>query len=215
MAATGTATEQFDVNMIWVPALISLGITLLRLTGELRHWSAQWFSPETSGTDPHGVSWIIGITWLAVPFGVYFAMKLALLGRGPRSAGKVIWFGVSGLILVFCSRFLFTLFPGHFPVILIPLWLCWTAAAVLQYFAWPALFKTLLAYGLAARVPVAIIMFLAMLGNWGTHYDYVGTPLQFSMPLIPRYFWLAFFPQLVAWPSVTMMMRHLPSVKLM
>ena len=203
MADMESATEPNHLSMIWVPALISLGVTFLRLTGELRHWSEQWFSSGTGGTDPRGVSWIVGITWLAVPFGVYFAIKLTLLGRGPRSAGRVALSGVLGLILIFCARYLFVLFPGHFPVILIPLWLCWAAAAALQYFAWPALFKTLLAYGLTARIPVAIIMFLAMLGSWGTHYDYVGTPLQFSMPLIPRYFWLAFFPQLVGWVAFT------------
>jgi hypothetical protein len=36
--------------------------------------------------------------------------------------------------------------------------------------AW-SLFKTLLLYGLAARIPVIIIMGLAIYGNWGTHYD--------------------------------------------
>ena len=37
--------------------------------------------------------------------------------------------------------------------------------------AWPALGRTLLASGLAARIPVALLMLVAMLGNWGTHYD--------------------------------------------
>ena len=41
--------------------------------------------------------------------------------------------------------------------------------------------RTLLAYGLAARIPVAGIMFLAMMGRWGTHYDYVGMPPEFQM----------------------------------
>jgi hypothetical protein len=50
---------------------------------------------------------------------------------------------------------------------------------------------------------VAVIMFFAMLGNWGTHYDYVGMPPQFSMPLVSRYLWLAFFPQLFAWVAFT------------
>jgi hypothetical protein len=37
------------------------------------------------------------------------------------------------------------------------------------------LFKTLLLYGLAARIPVIIVMGLAIHGNWGTHYDaFVG-----------------------------------------
>jgi hypothetical protein len=36
--------------------------------------------------------------------------------------------------------------------------------------AWPALGRILLAYGLAVRIPIALLMLVAMLGNWGTHY---------------------------------------------
>jgi hypothetical protein len=200
---------QSQLQLIWIPTLISLGVTLLRLTGELRHWSQRWFSSETGGTDPQGISWIIGITWLAAPFGIYFAVKLTRAGHLPRSPAGVVTSSVLGLATIFCSRFLFSAFPGHFPEILIPLWFCWAAAASAQYFAWPALFKLLLVYGFASRIPVAIVMFLAMTGNWGTHYDYVGMPPAFQMPLIPRYLWLAFFPQLVAWVSYTIVLGTL------
>lgn len=212
MTEAAVDRRQGIIRMILVPAFISLAVTLLRLTGELKHWSTRWFSPETGGTDPSGVSWIVGITWLAAPFGVYFAVKLMRAGQGPRSAGKVALFGILGLVLIFSSRFLFAAFPGNFPVILIPLWLCWGAAAGLQYFAWPALFKVLLAYGFSARIPVAVVMFFAMLGNWGTHYDYVGMPPQFDMPLLPKYFWLAFFPQLFAWVGFTIALGTLAGV---
>jgi len=209
MTETSLDTFRSILRLIWIPAIISLGVTLLRLTGELRHWSERWFSHETGGTDPHGMSWLIGITWLAVPFGVYFALRLTWAGLGPRSAGRAALFGILGLALIFCSRFLFAIFPGHFPKILIPLWLCWVAAAALQFFGWPSLSRTLLAYGLSARIPVAVVMFFAMLGNWGTHYDYVGMPPQFSMPLVPKYLWLAFFPQLVAWVAFTIVVGSL------
>ncbi len=36
---------------------------------------------------------------------------------------------------------------------------------------WKNLLKTLFYYGLAARIPVIIIMALAISMNWGTHYD--------------------------------------------
>jgi hypothetical protein len=62
------------------------------------------------------------------------------------------------------------------------------------------------AYGLAARIPVVVVMFLAMLGNWGTHYDYVGMPAPFQMPFWPGFFWLAFFPQLIFWVSFTIVL---------
>src|SRR5262249_28760869 len=49
-------------------------------------------------------------------------------------------------------------------------------ATLLQRSAWPALFKTLIAYAFAARIPVALVMLIAMRGNWGTHYDVPPTP---------------------------------------
>jgi hypothetical protein len=36
---------------------------------------------------------------------------------------------------------------------------------------WWKLLKTLFLYGLAARIPVIIIMGFAIYGHWGTHYD--------------------------------------------
>jgi hypothetical protein len=198
--------------MIWIPAWISLGVTLLRLTGELRHWSARWFSSETGGILPYGWSWIVGITWLAIPFGAYFALRLARAGLRPVSMGRAALFLCLGLAIMFGYRFLVQFIPLRFPPILIYIWFCWAAAAALQYFGWPTLFKILLAYGLAARIPVAVVMFLAMRGNWGTHYDYVGMPPQFAMNPVPRFLWLAFFPQLVGWVAFTISLGTLAGV---
>jgi hypothetical protein len=156
------------------------------------------------------VTWIIGITWLALPFGTYFALKLAAAGQGPANAGKAVSYAVAGLILILLFRFfLIQRLAVRFPQILIFIWLAMAVAALLQIFGWPALFKTLLAYGLAARVPVVIVMFFAMRGDWGTHYDFVGMPEQFQMPLWPRFFWLAFFPQLVFWVGFTILLGAL------
>ena len=69
--------------------------------------------------------------------------------------------------------------------------------------------RTLLAYGLAARIPVAGIMFLAMMGRWGTHYDYVGMPPEFQMSLWRGFLWLALFPQLVFWVLFTLVLGTL------
>jgi hypothetical protein len=194
--------------MIIVPGLLTLAVTLLRLAGELRHWSEAWFSRETAGIIPSsGVSWIVGITWLASIFGVYFALRLDRLGRGPRSLGRATLFAGLGVVVFLTFRpavaFLHRIFKVDFPQILIFIWLFWILAGILQYFGWPELFKVLLLYGYAARIPVAIVMFFAMQGNWGTHYDYVGMPPQFSMNPVPRYLWLAFFPQLFAWVGFT------------
>lgn len=195
------------MRLILVPALLTLAITLVRLTGELRHWSERWFSRETGGIVPQGVSWFFGITWLAAIFGIYFAWKLARAGHGPRSLGKAAISASLGIVifLVF-SPIVARIHDAtkiNFPEILIFIWFFWALAGVIQYFGWPDLFKALLLYGYAARIPVAVVMFFAMLENWGTHYDYVGMPPQFSMSPVPRFLWLAFFPQLVAWVGFT------------
>jgi hypothetical protein len=207
MAEAEKESAVHGMGMIVVPALISLAVTVLRLAGELRHWSDRWFSSETGGIQPSGVSWVVGITWLAAVFGVYFAVRLVLGGHGPRSLLKALIFAGIGVVIFlgtgFCASAVQRVFNVNFPQILIFVWLFWITAGALQYFGWPELFKILLAYGYAARIPVAVVMLLAMAGNWGTHYDYVGMPAQFNMPLLPRYLWLAFFPQLVGWIGFT------------
>jgi hypothetical protein len=196
------------LRLIWIPAVISLLITVMRVAGELLHWSPRWFSSDTGGTVPaSAVSWVIGITWLALPFGAYFAYRLSADGLRPHSTRLWVLLALAGLLIIYGSPLvlvpLLRTLPIGFPRILLIIWLYMVVAAALQYFAWPALFKVLLAYGVAARLPVVIVMSLAMAGGWGTHYDYVGMPPQFSMPLIPRFLWLAFFPQLVFWVAFT------------
>jgi hypothetical protein len=101
-------------KLILVPALITLGITLLRLGGEFLDLPA-WLANKKAG----GPGALIGISWLPPILGIYFALKLAAV-------------------------------PGKL---------------------WRNLSKTLFLYGLAARIPVILIMGLAINGNWGTHYD--------------------------------------------
>ena len=193
------------LRLIFVPAAITLAVTILRLTGELRHWSARWFSSETGGIMPSGVSWVFGITWLAAIFGAYFAVRLVRAGQRPRSLGKAAIFSALGVLIFVTFRpaveFICTALKVNFPQCLIFVWFFWVLAGALQYLGWPELFKSLLLYAYAARIPVAVVMFFAMLGHWGTHYDYVG--MQIPLSGLPRYLWLAFFPQLVGWVGFT------------
>ncbi len=207
-----TSTEnverrQTTPGLILWPALVSLAVTLLRLAGELLRWSPRWFSTETMGIEPSGVSWLIGITWLGFPFGIYFAYRLIRAGKGPVTFRKAALLALCGLLVMLTLETpALRLFRVGFPQILIFVWLTMVIAAALQYVGWPELFRTLLLYGLAARIPVAIIMLLAMAGNWGTHYDYVGTPFRSSMGFVAGYLWLAFFPQLIFWVSFTIVL---------
>lgn len=193
-------------RLIFVPALLSFAVTILRLIGERQHWSTRWFSTETGGPIPSGMSWLIGITWLALPFGVYFALKLAAAGHGPERPARALGFALTGMVISFFVYVFLPKLTVRFPQVLILIWVAMAVPAVIQSLGWPELFKTLLAYAFASRVPVVIVMFFAMRGDWGTHYDYVGTGEQFQMPLWPRFFWLAFFPQLVFWVAFTILM---------
>lgn len=192
------------------PVAISVGMTLLRLVGELAHWSERWFTTDTQGVVPSGVSWLFGITWLAAPFGAWFAWKLAAAGSPPPPAGRTLGLSVAAVVVLYGGlRFLVDLFPLGFPRVLVVIWGIAAAAAGVAFLAWPALARVLLAYGLLSRAAVALVMLLAMRGDWGTHYDYVGMPPRFQMPFWPRFLWLALFPQLVFWVAFTVVLGTL------
>jgi len=66
---------------------------------------------------------------------------------------------------------------------------------------WKNLMKTLFAYGLAARIPVIIIMGLAIFGNWGTHYD-AFPPEMAGWSNMVKFLVGAVVTQLVLWVSI-------------
>lgn len=185
-------------RLILVPALISLAITLIRLVGELQHWSEWWFSTEAGGGGSP-----IGISWLVLIFGIYFALKLAWAGAGPASNGRALVFALIGVVLMFAGGYIGFApqpdFPGKQVVGLLVI----IASAALQFSAWPALAKTLLAYGYAARIPVAVVMFLAIRGQWGTHYDALPPDFQTGLGFWPTYMLIGFLPQMVLWIAFT------------
>jgi hypothetical protein len=186
-------------------------VTLVRLCGELQHWSPGWFNAKSGGVLPSGVSWIIGIVWLPLPFGVYFALKLARAGRGPASAGRAVGMAVLGVLLL-GGYFMLVLprltFLGDRAFLLL-IWIVGVIAGALQWFGWRDLCKTLVAYGLASRAVVVVVMLLAQLGHWGTHYDYGQEPSVAQVSFAFKFWWLSFFPQLVFWVGFTVVLGAL------
>jgi len=190
-------------RLIAVPAVITFAVTLLRLVGELQHWSPKFFSREAGGAGA-----IIGIVWLVPIFGIYFAIRLNQAGHGPISRGRAIAFAAAALtaqlILVYA------LFKLSLPIVativlsniasILSLWIA--------YRGWPELGKVEVIYGLAARIPVAILMFIAMLANWGTHYE-LGPPGFPQMSLIPKWFVIGLLPQLFFWIAFTVIVGSL------
>jgi hypothetical protein len=192
----GSAPPPFTIaRLIRIPAAVTLAVTLLRLVGELLHWSPVWFNPAAGG----GLS-PVGIVWLAPVFGIYFALRLAAAGAGPERLGRAIGYALLGAAVFFALPFLAT--QLQYPAVLLVVWALAAAAALLQLKPWPALFKTVLAYGLAARIPVAIVIFFAFLGDWHTHYDALPPGFK-SKNLWSTYLWMGLFPQLIAWVAFT------------
>jgi hypothetical protein len=186
------------------PALVALAVTLLRLAGELRGWSEAWFSRATSGLLPAGAaSWLVGITWLALPFGAWFAWRLLRSGTATPRAGRAVLVAAVALVVLYGGTRLVGRLGLGFPAFLLAIWTVGVLAAVLAFQAWPALGRVLLAYGLLSRAVVALVMFLAMRGRWGTHYDYADVPRVQELPFGTAYVMLAFVPQLVFWVAYT------------
>ena len=186
-------SRDFSIGgIILAPALISLAITVIRLIGELQRWPSALFKREAGGAGA-----IVGIVWLVPIFGVYFAIKLCHWGAAPLSAPKAVGLSIIGAIIITCGGFLLfdqgLKLPGRQLIGLV----FFIAGLLVEYFAWPTLFKVMIAYGYSARIPVLIVMFFAMRGNWGTHYDAgpAGAPTEFW----PKFLQLAVVPQMLMW----------------
>ena len=189
--------------LILVPAIITFAVTLLRLVGELNHWSPALFNPAAGG----GGS-LVGISWLIPVFAIYFAWILGKRGEGPTHPWKA--FGLALLIFVatvalFVGVQVAKMSPAAFFLIAgVVSWI----AVVLVLRAWPALGKTLLAYALAARIPVAVVMIFAIYGRWGTHYD-VAPPdpataaVVEAMSPFMKWVWIGLLPQMSVWIFMT------------
>ena len=185
-------------SLVTIPALITLGITVLRLVGELEHWPKPWFS-----TAPGGGAAIIGISWLPIIFGPYFALKLAGAGDGPSSIGKAIGLACAGLLVIVLGGVIAGVSTAmHHPEFSLIGFLVMLVAAFIPGIAWRSLGNTLLAYAFAARIPVVIVMFLAMRGNggqgWGTHYDALPPNMTFNS-FASKFIFTGVFPQLGLW----------------
>lgn len=89
--------------------------------------------------------------------------------------------------------------------------LLWGTAALggmLPRYGWRSLYKVLVAYAYLARIPVAIVMLLATQGAWESHYAALAFPTTRMSPLA-QYFLLGFFPQLVWWVGLTVVVGAL------
>jgi hypothetical protein len=194
------------MQLILIPSLITLAITILRLVGELQHWAPALFNPEAGGGGA-----LVGVSWLPPIFGAYFAFKLASSGEEYPKAGRLILYSLLGIAVFVGAAFVgFSLDkrPGSLPF-LTTVAVGSIIALVLIARPWPALFKTLLAYGFAARIPIAILMLFAIYGNWGTHYDVAPSPDFPQMHWLTKWLLIGAYPQLIPWIAYTVLVGTL------
>ena len=172
-ALMGTPVSGLNVKrLIMVPALIALAVTIVRLVGEVSGGPSILFNRAAGGGGA-----LVGIVWLIPILGIYFGVKLVRGGFAPESAGKVIGFAVLGLLAAVVIVLTLTGDPNvnvSFAGAILQQ-LVWAVASLVAVLilrkVWPAFFRIMLCYAFASRIPVLIVMFIAILGSWGTHYE--------------------------------------------
>lgn len=190
-------------ELVKVPAFITLGITLVRLVGELLNWAPALFSKEAGGGGA-----LVGISWLVPILGIYFAMRLIQAGHRPASGFRAIGFGVLGVAMMAAVGI--GLSKSGVPQTTQLLAMFAVSAAVIPVVqkGWPELGRTLFAYGLAARIPVTLVMLVAIFANWGTHYD-VPPPNFPEMSAFMKWVVIGLLPQMTFWMSFTVIVGML------
>ncbi len=185
-------------RLVLVPILLTLGVTLLRPGGELRSWPSAW-SDTTSA--------MVGIIWLLPTiFGFYFAWRLGREGERIERVDRAFLLGLVGVVInqlagAASLRCADTSVYG-------PLVILGTVAVIsayLQYLAWPTLCRTLIAYGVGARIPVVAIMLFALVRH--QHYDHPSGPLARSF--WPTFPWFGIFEELIYRVSFTVALGSL------
>jgi hypothetical protein len=191
-------------SLVVVPAAITLAVTFLRLAGELLHWSPVFFNPAAGGGGA-----LVGISWLVPVFGIYFGVKLARTGQGPRRAGVdagLLVLAIAVVPLAGVTTAALGVKPQD-PRLLFVFALVSVVGVLIALRAWAELARTLLMYAFAARIPVALLMLFAILGNWGTHYDVApGFP---AMRPLAKWLWIGVLPQLTIWIWYTVLIGGL------
>ena len=193
MSSSSIPTRQ----LILGPAIITFAVTLVRLIGELMNLSPRFFSRAMGGPGA-----IIGIVWLAPLFGGYFALKLLRLGERPANLGRAFLIMIVSVVMTpaIAMGFAQIGIRGNAGVLV----LCFTllVAGFVAKMAWPALGDVLFAYGFAARIPVTLVMLVAILANWGTHYDVAPANFPYQQPIV-KWLLIGVLPQLTLWIGFT------------
>jgi hypothetical protein len=190
-------------ELVLVPAIITLAVTALRLIGELQGWNQRLFNRAGGGGGA-----LIGISWLPLFFGIYFAWRLVRAGVGPVSSGRALGMAVLGLLIFPAAMWIGSLLGVPQLGLIVVACLVSLVAGTVACRGWSELGKTLFVYALLARVPVAVLMLPAILGHWGTHYDALPPNFPTYSPVV-TWAMVGLFPQMTLWIGLTLVMGML------
>ena len=205
--ATGTSSSRSASigQMIAFPAVVALAVTVLRLIGELKGWAPAYFS-----TEPGGGGALVGIAWLIPVFGIVFAMQLVNAGERPASRGRAILFPLIALALLAGSfAAIMKFIPPSDPVKFIAASAAVSiVCGVIASIGWPRLARVNFGYGIASRIPVVVVMYLAIANDWNSHYA-KGAPGMPEMAVMEKWIVIGVVPQMFMWIAITLILGGL------
>lgn len=188
----------------WIkgPAIITLIVTIVRLAGELMGWPSPWFNANAGGDGA-----IVGISWLIPLFGFFFGVKLAKGGYLPKSLGLTA-LAVIACIVVNIGAFVLVSFlqlPQAAILIMLAI-LSWLFIWVVNRL-WSEMVRVMRDYAFAARIPVAAVMLIAMIGDWKTHYDVPppNWPEIDQANVLFKWIMIGAIPQMSIWIAATVL----------
>jgi hypothetical protein len=184
---------------------MSIGVTALRLLGELLHWPKPLVNSDVCGKA------ILGVVWLVPIFGIYFAVRLNQAGDAPQRFAQPLLLAISALALKLAGTFLIESHGMTYAARLSINFIVTLIGIILCAMAWPTLAKALLVYGYLSRIPVAIVQYLAMRGRWGTHYDALDPefpPIRFW----PTFLRVSFVPNILFMEAYTVIVGALVGI---
>lgn len=188
------------VGLLAVPIGITFGVTMLRLIGELQGWSPRLFSRE-----PGGLGALVGIIWLAPIVGIYFGRRLRTAGQGPTSMRWALLHVLVAMAVFVGWGLVNAMLWPPFQVQVLGAAASSVVVVALQLRGWPALGKLLLGYAIGARLPVVVIMLMAIVGRWGTHYDAFPEGFPLTEPL-EIWLWGGLLVQMTFWVGATVLL---------
>src|SRR5690606_31087414 len=143
-------------------------------------------------------------------FGFWFGLRMQRSGAGVANPNRTLLMAVVAVAAALASVAICTQLelismptkeaPGEFHGIVYFMGSL-GLGSLLAFVAWPRMAITMLVYAILARVPVIVITWLAVRGEWNTHH--AKLPAEFVLPADADIMSVLITPQMTFWPMLT------------